>query len=156
MKAFIKLVVVVMCLSWLFALFGCTDPFVRDKTGMVRQFPWNEFTVSQSSDVYEENISYTVKKDQENYYLVLEGEYPDFEDEYILLSSKTVDALLAMDLGSFPDLIPEQESQDDEPMILDGSFQTLTVVDENGVRMPKAISYKEFQQITEMLSKYIN
>ena len=156
MKRYIRWAVVIMCFGWLLSLLGCgktTDPFVRDKTGMVRQIPWREFTVSQTSDVYEGNIGYTVKKEQESYYLVLEGEYPDFEDRRILLPQNAVDALLAMDLVGFPDRSPQQT--ENEMQILDGTFQHLTVVDENGVSMPKDISQSEFTKIIEILNKHI-
>ena len=153
MKRYIRWAVVIMCFGWLLSLLGCgktTDPFVRDKIGMVRQIPWREFTVSQTSDVYEGNIGYTVKKEQESYYLVLEGEYPDFEEKHILLPQDAVDALLAMDLGLFPD---RKVPGDDEPLMLDGTTQSLTVVDENGEWMPKDISKAEFDRIVEILNE---
>ena len=153
MKPYIRSAVVLMCFGWLLSLLGCgktADPVIRDKTGMVRQIPWSEFTISQTSDVYEGNIGYTVKKEKDGYYLVLGGEYPDFEERRILLSQAAVDALLAMELGLFPD---RKAPGDDEPLMLDGTTQSLTVVDENGERMPKDISKAEFDRIVEILNK---
>ena len=55
-----------------------------------------------------------------------------------------------MDLGQFPD---RKAPGDDEPLMLDGTTQSLTVVDESGEWMHKDISKAEFDSIVEILNE---
>ena len=150
MKKLFRWVVIGMCLAGLLSLFGCREPIIRDKTGMVRTINWKSFTISQISDDYSQHYSFTVDKESDGYYLVLEGEYPDFEDQHILLPQETVDQLLAMDLGNFPDVVPDKN----EEMLLDGTHQSL-VVGEDDTLMRKSVSFQEAEQLRELLESHI-
>lgn len=118
---------------------------------------WQEFTISQNSDVYEDNFAYTVTKEADTYYLSYE--YFDYENKVpderkIPLKNKTVNSLLALDLLSLPDVQPVDDSSEEE-MILDGTWAKLTVVDEAGNRHEKSVSTATVDEIRSLLAPYV-
>lgn len=132
-------------------------PYVDEGGSAAEQKVWQEFTVSQTSDVYEDNFSYTVTNESDGYYLFYE--YFDYENKVpedckIRLKESTANALLSMNLLSLPD---EQtiESSSDEETILDGTFAKFTITDENGNTYKKRVSDKIVQEIRSLLSTYI-
>ena len=145
-----------MCLSMLLSLFGCgsKDRFLVDGPDMARKL-WKEFTISQQSDEYEGNFSYTVKIDDETGDFYLWTEAFDYEagypiDKSIRISKKCANELINIDIMSFPDYVPDEL----EEMILDGTHQSLTVIDENGVLVKKSITSDKADAILELLAPY--
>lgn len=133
---------------------GCLKPQVLDGDGMERRVYWNEFTVGQSSDVYEENIFYTVVRNEEDFSFYV---YDADSDDGKLLHKDTVDSLLAMDLVNFSDKAPVAESPDNEDLfMIDGISRSLTVIDEFGYFYNKNISRKEAEQIFALLAPYFD
>lgn len=152
-----RLAVMVMLLAWLCALFGCNkDKYILDGPGMERQL-FQEFTISQNSDVYEDNFAYTVTKEADTYYLSYE--YFDYENKVpderkIPLKNKTVNELLTLNLLSLPDVQPVDDSSEEE-MILDGTWAKLTVVDKAGNRHEKSVSAATVDEIRSLLAPYV-
>ena len=145
-----------MGISILLSIFGCGKRYVTDGPGTERE-AWLEFTISQSSDVYEQNYSYTVKLDEESqeYYLSTEVYdyvlgYPD--EKSIKLKSKTVNELISLNLLSLPD----KEASSLEAEILDGTFLSLSVTDQNGNSYRKSVSDEKAGEILALLEAYIN
>ncbi len=145
-----------MCLLSLFSLFGCGKRHVPDGPGMEREV-WAEFTISQSSDVYNQNYSYTVKLDEESNEYYLSTELYDYELGYpdeksIKLKNKTVNELFSLNLLSLPD----KEESTLEAEILDGTFLHFSVTDQNGKVYKKSISDEKAGKILALLKSYIN
>ena len=118
---------------------------------------WQEFTISQNSDVYEDNFAYTVTKEADTYYLSYD--YFDYvnkvpEDRKIPLKHKTVNELLMLNLLSLPDVQPVDDSSEEE-MILDGTWAKLTVVDEAGNKYQKNVSDAIVDKIRSLLAPYV-
>ena len=153
----VRWVLIGMCLEALLSLFGChKDNYILDGPGMERAL-WQEFTISQSSDVYEGNFAYTVTNEYDEYYLVYE--YFDYknnipDERKIKLKDATVNELLSMDLLSLPDEQPSESLQDEE-MVLDGTFAKLTVTDTSGNTYKKRVSNEMVQNIRSLLSPYV-
>ena len=152
MKISLRMAVVVLCLL---SLFGCgkKDRHILDGPGMVREVTWQEFTLSQQSDVYEENYSLTVRWDQGNdaFYLYVYTIATAADDpEPIRLKSKTVNRILSMDfLG-----LPNEQPSDLELEILDGTFSDFQVIDQDGVTYKKVLSYEMEQELKQLLLPY--
>lgn len=145
--------VIGMCLAALLSLFGCHKV---DGPGMERDL-WQEFTISQTSDEYEGNFSYTVTNESDGYYVFYE--YFDYENKVpgerkIKLKNSTVNALLSMNLLSLPDEQPIESSSDEE-MILDGTFAKLTITDESGNTYKKSVSDELVWDVRSLLSPYV-
>ena len=118
---------------------------------------WQEFTVSQTSDVYEDNFSYTVTNESDGYYLFYE--YFDYENKVpedckIRLQESTVNGLLSLNLLSLPDVQPVDDSSEEE-MILDGTWAKLTGVDAAGNRHEKSVSAATVDEIRSLLAPYV-
>ena len=138
----------------LFSLFGCGKKHILDGPGMERQV-WREFTISQISDVYEQNFSYTVKIDENSGEGYLYTEFYNYEEGYpeeisIRLEQKTVSALMNMDMLSFPDEIPYES----EESILDGTFLSFSVTDQNGTVLKKILSSEQETEILALIRPY--
>ena len=158
MKTFFRLVVFGLCLLNLFALFGCGKgkPFILDGPDMERTL-WREFTISQTSDVYEENFSYTVKYDETEDKGYLYMEVPHETKGYpieksIQLKSQDVNALINMNILSFTDT--PIESSNIEAEILDGTFLEFSVTDINGNQSEKILSKDKEVEILSILKPY--
>lgn len=144
----------VLTLLALFSLFGCGKKHILDGPGMERQV-WREFTISQISDVYEQNFSYTVKIDENSGEGYLYTEVYNYEEGYpeetsIRLKQKTVSALMNMDMLSFPDEIPYES----EESILDGTFLSFSVTDQNGTVFKKILSSEQETEILALIRPY--
>ena len=138
----------------LFSLFGCGKKHVLDGPGMERQV-WREFTISQISDVYEQNFSYTVKLDENSGEGYLYTEVYNYEEGYpeeisIRMEQKTVSALMNMDMLSFPNEIPYES----EESILDGTFLSFSVTDQNGTVFKKILSSEQETEILALIRPY--
>lgn len=138
----------------LFSLFGCGKKHILDGPGMERQV-WREFTISQISDVYEQNFSYTVKIDENSGEGYLYTEVYNYEEGYpeetsIRLEQKTGSALMNMDMLSFPDEI----SYESEESILDGTFLSFSVTDQNGTVFKKILSSEQETEILALIRPY--
>ena len=145
-----------MCILSLFSMCGCRKRRLQDGDGMVRAL-WSEFTISQSSDVYEQNVSYTVKYDEHSGDGYLYTEVPHETKGYpveksIRLKPKTVSALLNLDIMSFPDAA----SYEGEEEILDGTFLSFSVTDQNGNVLKKSLSEEMGQEILSLITPYAN
>ncbi len=144
-----------MCVLSMLSLFGCKSHYV-DGPGMERGV-WSEFTISQSSDVYEQNFSYTVKFDESLSEAYLYTEVPHEEKGYpveksIPLKQDTVSALFQLDIMSFPDAV----SSELETEILDGTFLRFSVTDQNGKVSEKIISSEAQEEILVLIAPYAN
>ena len=116
---------------------------------------WREFTISQISDVFEQNFSYTVKIDENSGEGYLYTEVYNYEEGYpeeksILLKQKTVNALMNLDIMSFPDEIPCEP----EESVLDGTFLNFSVTDQNGNVLKKILSSKQKSEILALIMPY--
>ena len=116
---------------------------------------WREFTISQSSDVYEQNYSYTVKLDGNSGECFLYTEVYNYEKGYpeetsIRLDQKTVSTLMNLDMLSFPDEIPCES----EESILDGTFLSFSVTDRNGNVFKKTLSSEQETEILALIMPY--
>ncbi len=122
---------------------------VPDRVGMIRQTEWDYFVLSQNSDVYEGNFSYTVRKNKENgeYYFYLND-----EEKGKKLKTQTVDELIGMDLSELPD--EKTEKADDEPMMLDGTTTTFLVFSECFGLQRKVLAGEKREKIISLLSLY--
>lgn len=144
----------VLTILVLFSLFGCGKKHILDGPGMERQV-WREFTISQSSDVYEQNFSYTVKLDENSDEGYLYTEVYNYEEGYpeetsIRLEQKTVSALMNLDILSFPNEIPYES----EESILDGTFLSFSVTDQNGTVFKKILSSEQETEILALIMPY--
>lgn len=149
-----RLAVLTLLALFLASLFGCGKKHILDGPGMERQV-WREFTISQSSDVYEQNFSYTVKLDENSGEGYLCTEVYDYEKGYpeetsIRLEQKTVNALLNLNMLSFPDEIPYES----EESILDGTFLSFSVTDRNGNVFKKILSSEQETEILALIRPY--
>lgn len=145
-----------VCTLLLIFLFGCGQ--VVDGPDMERK-EWMEFTISQTSDEYEQNFSYTVKYDQdtENWYLCMEVPhetkgYPIEKRE--VLKSDTIRDLYNLNILSFKD--KKKQSSEDDVQILDGTFLKFSVIDVNGTEYEKELSSEAEQEIITLISPYVN
>ena len=141
-----------MCLL---SLFGCfkKEMFILDGPGMAREVTWTEFTFSQQSDVYEQNYSLTVKRHAETddfylyvYTIATGGDEPNA----IKLKDKTVSQLYNMNFLA----LSEEEPNPLEGEILDGSFSSFQVIDENGTEYKKALPYAMENELKQLLLPY--
>ena len=149
-----RLAVLTLLALFSFSLFGCGKKHVLDGPGMERQV-WREFTIAQSSDVYEQNFSYTVKIDENSGEGYLYTEVYNYEEGYpeeksILLKQKTVNALMNLDILSFPNEIPYES----EESILDGTFLSFSVTDQNGTVFKKILSSEQETEILALIMPY--
>ncbi len=156
MEKFFRLVVFMMCIAWLLSLFGCGKGHLVDGPGMERGV-WSEFTISQSSDVYEQNFSYTVRFDEKLFEAYLYIEVYDYKAGYpiekkIKLKEKTISALFSLDMMSFPDEIPYEGEEE----ILDGTFLSFSVTDQNGNVSKKSIPREAAKEILTLITPYAN
>lgn len=144
-------------MATLLSLLGCNkNKYILDGPDMERDV-WQEFTLSQSSDVYEGNFAYTVTKESDTYYLSYE--YFDYVNKVpdarkIPLKIVTVNELLALNLLSLPD-VPTIEISPEDTMILDGTFAKLTITDEDGNTYNKSVSDRMVGDIRSLLSDYV-
>lgn len=144
----------VLTMLALISLFGCGKKHILDGPGMERQV-WREFTISQISDVYEQNFSYTVKIDENSGEGYLYTEVYNYEKGYpeeisIRLEQKTVSALMNLDMLSFPNEIPYES----EESILDGTFLSFSVTDQNGTVFKKILSSEQETEILALIIPY--
>lgn len=121
---------------------------------MVRPI-WSEFTISQSSDIYEQNYSYTVKVDEDSFEGYLYTEVYNYEEGYpeeksISLKQETVSALFNLNILSFPDEIPYEP----EETILDGTFLSFSVTDQSGTVLKKILSDEQEEEILALIMPY--
>ena len=119
---------------------------------------WKEFTISQTSDEYEQNFSYTVKYDEteDKGYLYMEVPhetkgYPVLKS--IELDSDTVNELINLNILSFTD--EPKESNELEAEILDGTFLRFSVTDSSGNIFKKVISNEAEQKILTLITPYV-
>lgn len=143
-----------MSLLSLFSFLGYKKKHIADSPGMEREL-WSEFTISQSSDEYEQNFSYTVKFDENSCESYLYLEVPHTEKGYpveknIRLKRKTTQSLMNLDITSFSDVAPSEM----ELEILDGTFLRFSVTDRNGNTTKKALSSEKEKEILELITPY--
>ena len=156
MKKF-RLAVIAVCISMLLSLFGCgkLKPFILDGPDMERTL-WSEFTISQTSDVYEENFSYTVKYDKISGEAYFYTEVPHETKGYpieksIQLKSKDLQALININIMSFANV---QAVESDDELILDGTFLKFWVTDSNGEKFNKSVPYEDEKEILKIIKPY--
>ena len=157
-KRCFRWVVIGMCMAFLLSLFGCNkDKFILDGSDMEREL-WQEFTISQTSDEYNQNFSYTVKYDEteDKGYLYMEVPhetkgYPVLKS--IELDSDTVNELINLNILSFTD--EPKESNELEAEILDGTFLRFSVTDSSGNVFKKVISNEAEQKILTLITPYV-
>ena len=157
-KRCFRWVVVGMCMAFLLSLFGCNkDKYILDGSDMEREL-WQEFTISQTSDEYNQNFSYTVKYDEteDKGYLYMEVPhetkgYPVLKS--IELDSDTVNELINLNILSFTD--EPKESNELEAEILDGTFLRFSVTDSSGNIFKKVISNEAEQKILTLITPYV-
>lgn len=150
--------VIGMCMAFLLSLFGCNkDKYILDGSDMEREL-WQEFTISQTSDEYSKNFSYTVKYDEteDKGYLYMEVPhetkgYPILKS--IELDSDTVNELINLNILSFTD--EPKESNELEAEILDGTFLRFSVTDSSGNVFKKVISNEAEQKILTLITPYV-
>jgi hypothetical protein len=134
---------------------GKKSRFVLDGVGMEREI-WRRFTISQSSDVYEQNFAYTVKYDEALDEAHLCVDVYDYRAGYPVekrarLKRDTLNALFCLNMMSFPDEIPFESKE----KILDGTFLTFFVIDQNGNVLKKRLSYENEQKILGLILPYV-
>ena len=119
---------------------------------------WQEFTISQTSDEYNQNFSYTVKYDEteDKGYLYMEVPhetkgYPVLKS--IELDSDTVNELINLNILSFTD--EPKESNELEAEILDGTFLRFSVTNSSGNVFKKVISNEAEQKILTLITPYV-
>lgn len=157
-KQLFRLVVMVLCMAFLLSLFGCNkNNYILDGPDMERQV-WSEFTISQTSDEYEQNFSYTVKYDETENKGYLHMEVPHETKGYpveksIQLDSNTVTELINLNILSFKD--KSKESGELEAEILDGTFLRFSVTDSNGNVFKKVLSSEAEQKILTLITPYV-
>ncbi len=157
-KRCFRWVVIGMCMAFLLSLFGCNkDKYILDGSDMEREL-WQEFTISQTSDEYNQNFSYTVKYDEteDKGYLYMEVPhetkgYPVLKS--IELDSDTVNELINLNILSFTD--EPKESNELEAEILDGTFLRFSVTDSSGNIFKKVISNEAEQKILTLITPYV-
>ena len=157
-KHYFRWVVIGMCMAFLLSLFGCNkDKYILDGCDMEREL-WQEFTISQTSDEYNQNFSYTVKYDEteDKGYLYMEVPhetkgYPVLKS--IELDSDTVNELINLNILSFTD--EPKESNELEAEILDGPFLRFSVTDSSGNVFKKVISNEAEQKILTLITPYV-
>lgn len=157
-KRCFRWVVIGMCMAFLLSLFGCNkDKYILDGSDMEREL-WQEFTISQTSDEYNQNFSYTVKYDEteDKGYLYMEVPhetkgYPVLKS--IELDSDTVNELINLNILSFTD--EPKESNESEAEILDGTFLSFSVTDSSGNVFKKVISNEAEQKILTLITPYV-
>ena len=157
-KRCFRWVVIGMCMAFLLSLFGCNkDKYILDGSDMEREL-WQEFTISQTSDEYNQNFSYTVKYDEteDKGYLYMEVPhetkgYPVLKS--IELDSDTVNELINLNILSFTD--EPKESNELEAEILDGTFLRFSVTDSSGNVFKKVISNEAEQKILTLITPYV-
>ena len=157
-KRCFRWVVIGMCMAFLLSLFGCNkDKYILDGSDMEREL-WQEFTISQTSDEYNQNFSYTVKYDEteDKGYLYMEVPhetkgYPVLKS--IELDSDTVNELINLNILSFTD--EPKESNGSEAEILDGTFLRFSVTDSSGNVFKKVISNEAEQKILTLITPYV-
>ena len=157
-KPCFRWVVIGMCMAFLLSLFRCNkDKYILDGPGMEREL-WQEFTISQTSDEYNQNFSYTVKYDEteDKGYLYMEVPhetkgYPVLKS--IELDSDTVNELINLNILSFTD--EPKESNELEAEILDGTFLRFSVTDSSGNVFKKVISNEAEQKILTLITPYV-
>ena len=144
MKKLLRLAVLIMCITWLLALFGCgkEKPHMLDDPGMEREL-WIAFTISRCNERFEIIYSYTVKYDDVSSKAHLyEGQD---EENSIQLRNETIESLISLNLLSLPD---------EEPVT--GNFLGLTVTDSNGQVYPKQISKATEEEILSLIDVYVS
>jgi len=157
------------CFLSLEAMDELTQLFLS-KTDGSYEHPWTynpEFTdwvmlsIDNSSDVYNEIWSFTVKKKSGHY--ILFGTFTDKdgneyseEDDGIILSEDTVKLIDALELGTYIN----SEKSDPETEILDGGGTSLTLYDKDVKAFVKAVDKETLDYLYDLLSnelkKHIN
>ena len=143
MKKLLRLAVLIMCITWLFSLLGCSKggPFVVDGPGMERKV-WSAFTIARCDERFEPIYSYTVTYDMDRDEAYLhEGQD---EENCVLLRQDTVTELMNLNLLSLPDEGP-----------VTGNFLVLTVFDTKDQAYPKRISKPLEEEILALLESYL-
>lgn len=159
-KQCFRWMVIGMCMTFLLSLFGCNkDKYILDGPGthMERQL-WSEFTISQISDEYGQNFSYTVKYDETEDKGYLYMEVPHETKGYpieknIQLDSETINELINLDLLSFDDKLEVSEGLGVK--ILDGTFLRFSVTDSSGNVFKKSISSDAEQKLLTLITPYV-
>ena len=154
-----------MCMKSILSMFRYLKPQVLDKEGMVRNINWKEFTLSQRSDVYEENYSYTVARDDKNsnvylYYQTI-AESGESLENGIRLKKKTVKEIQSMRFMDYPDEEEINKEKLEEllgeevPELLDGTYVKFSVLDEFGNRYNKDISIDDIERLQKLFLPYL-
>ena len=158
-KRCFRWVVIGMCMAFLLSLFGCNkDKYILDGSDMEREL-WQEFTISQTSDEYNQNFSYTVKYDETEDKGDLYMEVPHETKGYPVLKSIELDSdtgneLINLNILSFTD--EPKESDELEAEILDVTFLKFSVTDSSGDVFKKVISNEAEQKILALITPYAN
>lgn len=157
LKKMFQLAVIALLGVWLLSMLGCGHKraHLQDGPGMERSL-WQDFSIWQNSDVYEQNFSYTVKYDEASNVGILYVEKPDEQYGYpveksIELGEETVSALYNLDLMS----LPNDESKQEENM-LDGTVLYFSVTDQQGKVQRKVITEEKGEEILELITPYAN
>lgn len=138
-----------MCISALLSLFGCrnkkNNPLILDGPDMEREV-WREFTISASTVTYEPTYSYTVRIDGTSQKGYLDVNYTEngYGERGIELESKTVNALLNLQITEFPDA-----------QSVEGSFIGLSVIDSKGQTLKKSVSSENESEILALIKPYV-
>ena len=138
-----------MCISALLSLFGCrnkkNNPLILDGPDMEREV-WREFTISASTVTYEPTYSYTVRIDGTSQKGYLDVNYTEngYGESGIELESKTVNALLNLQITEFPDA-----------QSVEGSFIGLSVIDSKGQTLKKSVSSANESEILALIKPYV-
>ena len=163
MKQIKNWMVIVMCISALFSLFGCEEfkkRHILDGPGMVNVAKWESFSISQSHNCADYNFEFTVTHNEfEDYYVMGtcrddEGNIYEEYENGIAITYETVSQLRALELDELADVKKDQEAQEDDLFVLDGTTVTLVLTYLDGKVVEKAVSNDLAYQIYNYLSSY--
>lgn len=151
-----KVLVLLMCISFLFSLFGCGKKHVLDGPGMVNTLVWESFELSRSDSYYPHNFWFSLTVD--NGFYLLTGECADKEGntyeakEGIRLSNEEAEALRRFNLEKLPD---KSEPTDEELILpLDAPAIRLTLIFADGSKTEKSVDGDTAIEIYEELLPY--
>lgn len=157
MKKLLRLAVLIMCITWLLALFGCgkEKPHMLDGPGMEYTPEWTEFTLSRSDSYAQHNFSFTVTEgDTEP---MVSGVCRDEDgNEYdvetgIVLTGETLWTLRRLNLEQLPE---EEPWPEDLELPLDAATITLTLTMADGNVVKKNASSNLSIEIYNLLLPY--
>lgn len=157
MKKLLRLAVLIMCITWLLALFGCAKgkPQMLDGPGMEYTPEWTEFTLSRSDSYAQHNFSFAVTEgDTEP---MVSGVCRDEDgNEYdvqtgITITGDTLWTLRQMHLEQLPE---EEPWPEDLEMPLDMENVKLTLTLSDGTVVKKNASSNLSIEIYNLLLPY--